>query len=104
MLIQSGTCEEYGLSMPKSKKDCQARGRPVGINDNNVSGHSSRNKVCGCRTLWHRGALHLHWNAPNSACSKHNHKCNNNGKCVCVSKGRKVLFLTFCIIILLLRN
>ena len=87
MLINSGTCEEYGLIMPKSKKDCQSKGIPIGINDQNVNGRANKAKVCGCRTLWHKGTLHLHWNAPNSGCSKSNGKCDENGKCVCVSKG-----------------
>ena len=98
MLIQDGKCEDYGLSMPKNKKDCQSRGRPVGIKDSNVSGHPNKNKVCGCRTLWHKGTLHLHWNAPNNGCSKNNGKCDKNGKCVCVSKGIEISLLIFCIV------
>ena len=95
VLIQSGTCEEYGLSMPNSKSDCQSKGRPVGINDKNVYAGPNKDRVCGCRTTWHKGTLHLHWNPPKSACRKNNNKCDKNGKCVCVSKGMKNIIKNF---------
>ena len=94
ILIQSGTCEEYGLSMPTSKKDCQQKGIPLGINDNNVNAENSDN-VCGCRAFNWKSRLDLKWNNPNGVCTKNNKKCKpfvKTGGCVCVSKGMLKIF------------
>ena len=77
--------------MPKSKSDCQQKGRPIGINDGNVNGAQSKDQVCGCRAFNFKSRLDLVWNDPKGACSNNNKTCKpfvKTGGCVCVSKGR----------------
>ena len=94
VLIQSGTCEEKGMSKLTSKEDCQEKAKSVGIYDNKVYAGSSSNEVCGCRAFSHKGNLDaLHWNDPKGSCSPAT-KCTKESQCVCLANGkRKVLFL-----------
>ena len=87
VLIQSGTCEENGMSTPTSSKDCQEKAKSVGIHDNKVYTGSSPNVVCGCRAFSHKGNLDaLHWNDPKGSCSPAT-KCTRESQCVCLTKG-----------------
>ena len=93
MLIQSGTCEENGLSTLTSLKDCQEKSKSVGIYDNKPLAKSYPNQVCGCRAFTHKRNLDsLHWNDPKGSCSPDT-KCTKESQCVCLTKGtEKILY------------
>ena len=92
VLIQSGTCEENGMRMPATLKDCQEKSKSVGIYDNNVLARSFSNEVCGCRAFSHKQNLDsLHWNDPKGSCSPAT-KCTQTSQCVCLSKGTGIIF------------
>ena len=88
VLIQSGTCEENGMTIPADIKDCQEKAKAVGIFDNKVLNYQSEVQVCGCRAFTHKSSLALQWNDPNGKCSPAT-KCTKESKCVCLSKGKK---------------
>ena len=92
VLIQSGTCEENGMSTLTSSNDCQEKAKSVGIYDNKVYTGSSSNVVCGCRAFSHKQNLDsLHWNDPKGSCSPAT-KCTQTSQCVCLSKGTGIIF------------
>ena len=94
VLIQSGTCEESGLSTLTSSKDCQEKSKSVGIYDKKVYSGQSSNEVCGCRAFSHKGNLDaLHWNDPKGSCSPAT-KCTTQSQCVCLKKGIRTIFYT----------
>ena len=87
VLIQSGTCEENGMSTLTSSTDCQEKAKSVGIYDNKMFKGSSSSEVCGCRAFSHKGNLDaLHWNDPKGPCSPAT-KCTKESQCVCLKKG-----------------
>ena len=91
VLIQSGTCEENGMRMPASLRDCQEKSKSVGIYDSNVLARSFSNEVCGCRAFSHKQNLDsLHWNDPKGSCSPAT-KCTQTSQCVCLSKGTGII-------------
>ena len=99
VLIQSGTCEENGLSAPISVKDCQEKSKAVGIYDKKVLAKEREcsNSVCGCRAFSYRSENlnSLQWCNPKRRCSKVATKCTKKSQCVCISKGNGRIHLAW---------